>query len=43
MKSKLLAMSDSCLNVRLNYTILMTLPSQAQIKNISFPRNFHDL
>ena len=42
-KTKLLAMSDSCLKVRLNYTILMTLPSQAQIKNISFPRNFHDL
>ena len=42
-KPKLLAMSDSCLKVRLNYTILMTLPSQAQINNISFPRNFHDL
>ena len=42
MKTKLLAISDSRINVRLN-CILNTHPSQAQIKNISFPRNFHDL
>ena len=36
MKTKLLAMRDSCLNVRLNYAILMTSPSQAQIKTFPF-------
>lgn len=41
-KTKLLAISQSHINVRLN-CILNTHPSPAQIKNISFPGNFHDL
>ena len=42
MKTKLLAISDNRINVQLN-CILNTHPSQAQIKNISIPGNFHDL